>query len=100
MGFGRNPLINGLIQHTFKLNFIIVKKITVIPFDKQKLFVLITNHHDVIDKKKLLKTKKSDLDFQLATPPPSLPSKKKKKTLEKSLSLHICGGLSTATEAV
>ena len=33
MGLGRNPLINGLIQHTFKLDFLFVEKFTVIPFD-------------------------------------------------------------------
>ena len=33
MGLGLNPLINGLIQHTFKLNFLFVEKLTVIPFD-------------------------------------------------------------------
>ena len=33
MGLGRNLLINGLIQHTFNLNFLFVEKFTVIPFD-------------------------------------------------------------------
>ena len=33
MGLGRNPLINGLIQHTFKINFLFVEKFPVIPFD-------------------------------------------------------------------
>ena len=32
-GFGPNPLINGLIQHTFKLNILFVEKITVIHFE-------------------------------------------------------------------
>ena len=27
MGLGRNPLINGLIQHTFNLNFLFVEKL-------------------------------------------------------------------------
>ena len=31
MGLGRNPLINGLIQHTFKINFLFLEKFTVIP---------------------------------------------------------------------
>ena len=33
MGFGPNPLINGLIQHTFKLNILFLEKFTVIHFD-------------------------------------------------------------------
>ena len=33
MGLGRNPLIHGLIQHAFKINFLFVEKIQVIPFD-------------------------------------------------------------------
>ena len=33
MGLGRNPLINGSIQHTFKLNFLLVEQFTVIPLD-------------------------------------------------------------------
>ena len=34
MGLGRNPLINGLIQHNFKIHFLFVKKkIIVILFD-------------------------------------------------------------------
>ena len=38
MGLGQNPLINGLIQYTFKLNFLFLEKFTVIPFDYTKLF--------------------------------------------------------------
>ena len=38
MGLGQNPLINGLIQHTFKLYFLYLEKFTVIPFDQTKLF--------------------------------------------------------------
>ena len=30
MGLGYNPLINDLIQHTFKINFLFVEKFTVI----------------------------------------------------------------------
>ena len=33
MGFGPNPLINGLILHTFKLNILFLEKFTVIHFD-------------------------------------------------------------------
>ena len=33
IGFGPNPLINGLIQHTFKLNILLLEKFTVIHFD-------------------------------------------------------------------
>ena len=33
MGLRQNPLINGLIQPTFKLNILFLEKITVIPFD-------------------------------------------------------------------
>ena len=33
MGLGRNPLIDGLFQHTFKFNFLLVEKFTEIPFD-------------------------------------------------------------------
>ena len=32
MGLGRNPLINGLIQHTFKFNFLLVEKIHINTF--------------------------------------------------------------------
>ena len=38
MGLVRNPLINGLIKHTFKFNFLFVEKFTVIPVDYTKLF--------------------------------------------------------------
>ena len=38
MGLGRNPLINGLIQHTFKLNILFVEKIIVIHFDQRNFF--------------------------------------------------------------
>ena len=31
MGIYSNPLINGLIQHTFKINFVFVEKFSVIP---------------------------------------------------------------------
>ena len=33
MGLGRNPLINGLILHTFKINILFVEKFTVILYD-------------------------------------------------------------------
>ena len=33
MGFGPNPLINGLILHTFKLKILFLEKLTVIHFD-------------------------------------------------------------------
>ena len=43
MGFGPNPLINGLIQHTLKLDiFFFIEKFTVIHFDQMKLFPV---HH-------------------------------------------------------
>ena len=42
MGFWPNTLINGLIQHTFKLNILLLEKITVIHFDWTKLFPV---HH-------------------------------------------------------
>ena len=38
MGFGPNPLINGLIQQTFKLNIIFLEKFTLIHFDWTTLF--------------------------------------------------------------
>ena len=40
MGFGLNPLISDLIQHTFKLNILFLEKFRVIHFD-----------HDVSEKK-------------------------------------------------
>ena len=48
-GIRPEPLINGLIQHTFKLNFLSVEKWTVIPLDKTKNFPVITSHHDVLE---------------------------------------------------
>ena len=33
MGFGRYPLINALIQHNFKINFLFLEKFIVISFD-------------------------------------------------------------------
>ena len=48
MELGRNPLINGLIQHTFQINFLFVEKFPVIPFDQTKFFLLITSHHVVL----------------------------------------------------
>ena len=42
MGFGPNPLINGLIQHTLKLNILFLEKFTVIHFDQTKL---LSFHH-------------------------------------------------------
>ena len=38
IGLGRNPLINDLIQHTFKLNFLCLEKFTVIPFRLDETF--------------------------------------------------------------
>ena len=42
MGFGLNPLINGLIQHTFKLNILVLEEFTVIHFDYTHFFPV---HH-------------------------------------------------------
>ena len=50
--------------------------------------------------KKKLKAKKSERDFQLGTPPPSPPSKKKQLALDKSLRLHTRGGPAAAAKAV
>ena len=37
---GRNPLINGLIQNTFKINVLFVEKYIAIPFNQTKLFLV------------------------------------------------------------
>ena len=63
--------------------------------DKQKLFVLITNHHGVIEKK-IIENKKIGVRFSIGDPSTKPAKQKKQETLEKSLSLHICGGLSAA----
>ena len=36
--FHSNPLINGLIQHTFKINLLFVENFQVIPLDYTQLF--------------------------------------------------------------
>ena len=61
---------------------------------------MITSHHDVLEKKILWKQKKSELDFQLGTPPPSPQSKKKQVAIEKSLRLHTRRGPAAAAEGV
>ena len=58
IGLGWNPLMNGLIQHTFKLNLLFVEKLTVIPLVQTKKNRLITSHHDVLEIFFCLKTKK------------------------------------------
>ena len=42
MGFGPNPLMKGLIQHTFKLNILFLEKFTIIHCYKTKL---LSFHH-------------------------------------------------------
>ena len=101
MGFGPNPLINGLLQHTFKLNILFLEKFTVIHFDQTKLFPINWKSPWCFRKKDFSKTKtKSEWDFQLGTSLPSPPSKKKQVALEKLLRLHTRGGPAAAAEQV
>ena len=100
MGLAHNPLINGLIQHTFKKKILFVEKFPVIPFDYMKLFPVDHKSPCYLRRKKMLKTKKIESYFQLG-PPPAKPAKQKKQVaLENSLRLHTRASPAAAAEAV
>ena len=91
MGFGPNPLIKRLIQHTFKLKILFLENFTVIYFDKTKLFFYLSQVTMMFQKKRFFENiKKSEWDFQLGTSLSSPPSKKKQVALKKSLRLQTC----------
>ena len=71
MGLGRNPLINGLIQHTFKINFLLVAKIPSNTFQLDKTFPCWSQVTMLFKNFLFFLTKKNEPDFQLGTPPPS-----------------------------
>ena len=101
MGLGRNPLINGLIQHTFKLYILFLEKFTVIPFDWTKLFPVDHKSPWCFRKKDFLKMKKKIGVRFLIEDPPAKPAKQKKKVaLEKSLRLHTRGGPAVAAKGL
>ena len=77
MGLGHNPLINGLIQHTFKFNFLFEKKNQCNTFWLDKTFSCWPQVTMMLKKKIFWKQKKLEWDFQLGIPLPSQLSKKK-----------------------
>ena len=76
LGLGRNPLINGLFQHTLKINFLFVKKNAVIPFDETKLFPLDLKSPCCL-KICFFLNKKIGITFSIGDPP-AKPAKPKK----------------------
>ena len=99
MGLGQKPLTNGLIWHTFKLNIIFLEKFTEILLDWTKhFFLLITSHHDVLEKKKKFEKKKNGFRFSIRDPSAKPTKQKKQVALEKSLRLHTRGGPAASAE--
>ena len=83
MGFGPNPLINGLIQHTLKLNILFLEKFTVIHFDQTKLFfssqVTMMFQKKIFFENKKIRVRFSIVDF------PAKPAKQKKQVALKKI---------------
>ena len=78
MGFTPNPLINGLILHTFKLNILFLEKCALIHFDWTNF---LSFHHKspwCFRKKDFSKTKKIRVRFSIVDFP-AKPAKQKKK---------------------
>ena len=86
MGLGWYPLMNSLIQHTFKINFLFVEIFPILHFDLTKLFPVDQKSTCCFRKKKKKKyeNKKSQLDFQLGTPRQARQAKNQ-VAIEKSL---------------
>ena len=100
MGFGPNQLINGLIQHTFKLNIFFFSKIHSNTFWLDKTFIFSSQVTMMFQKKRCFENKKirvrfSNVDF------PAKPAKQKKQVaLKKSLRVHTRGAPAAAAERV
>ena len=77
MGFGPNPLINGLIQHTFKLNILFLEKIHSNTFWLDKTFSCSSQVTMMFKNFSFLKTKKNRVRFSIGGFPPK-PAKQKK----------------------
>ena len=95
MELRRNPLINGLIPHTFKLNMLFLEKIHSNTFWLDKTFSCWSQVTMMF-----LKTKKIEFDFQLGTPPAKPAKQKKQIALEKLLRLYTRESPAAAAEAV
>ena len=97
MGFGPNPKINGLIQHTFKLNILFLEKFTVIHFDKT--FIFSSQVTIMFQKKRFFKNKKIIVRFSIVDFKPAKPAKQKKQVaLKKLLRLHTRGTPAASAE--
>ena len=97
VGLGRNPLLNDLIQQTFKLNFFFVEKFTVIPFDETKLF-LDDHNSPRCFRFFFIENKKMEWDFQLGTPRQAKKTSSSWKIIEVTHSLRShCGRGSRVT---
>ena len=58
MGFGPNPLINGLIQHTFKLSILFFRKIHSNTFWRDKTFIFSSQVTMMFQEKRFFENKK------------------------------------------
>ena len=79
MGFGPNPLINGLILHTFKLNIYlnISRKIPSNTFWLDKTFIFLSQVTMMFQKKRFSKNKKNQSEISIVDFP-AKPAKQKK----------------------
>ena len=77
MGFGPNPLINGLIQHTFKLNILFFRKIHSDTFWLDKTFSFSSQLTMMLQKKRFFENKKIRLRLSIVDFP-AKPAKQKK----------------------
>ena len=88
MGFGQNPLINGLIQHTFKVNILFEKKTHSNTFWLDKTFIFSSQVTMMFQKKRFFENKKIRVRFSIVDFPAKPAKQKKQVALKKSLRLH------------
>ena len=100
MGFGPNPLINGLILHTFKLNKFFSRKIHSNTFWLDKTFIFSSQVTMMFQKKRFFKNKKIRVRFSIVDFPAKPAKQKKQVALKKSLRLHTRGTPAAAAEWV
>ena len=100
MGFGPNQLINGLIQHTFKLNILFFIKIHSNTFWLDKTFIFSSQVTIMFQKKRFFENKKIIVRFSIVDFPAKPAKQKKQVALKKSLRLHTRGTPAAAAERV
>ena len=84
-----------------QINFLICRKIHSDTFLTRRNFsLLITSHHEVLEKKDFFKTKKMESDFFIRDPIAKPAKQKKQVALEKSFRLQTRGGLVAAAEVM